>query len=316
MVERVAIARLFVVRHPYRLQFILDVCRISRSTWYRRLRPVTRSGLKSTGRPVPGYTVNRDGTLIPDVVIVQLCRQYRRTRFFENHAGSKKLTKYLRRDYGFYINHKKIARILKENGLQLKKPSKKQVPWRKIAFNRTVTAPNQLWEFDIKYGYVVGEQRFFFILAIIDVFSRKCVSRYVGKSCKAGDLTFTLKRALETSSVNPATLTIRSDNGPQMTSRQFHEALKKIEEKLCHEFIPPATPNKNAHVESFFSLIERELLNGKYYLTFANAYDEVHAWIDFYNQRRLHGSLGDRTPNETLALLLKGQKLNIKHVNL
>lgn len=292
------------------------MCSVSRSTWYRRLHPPPKSGLRSPGRPIPGYTVNRDGTLIPDTVIVQLCRQYRATRFFENHGGAKKLTKYLRRDYGFYINHKKIARLLKEHGLQLAKPAKKKVPWRCIAFNRTVTVPNQLWEFDIKYGYVVGEQRFFFLLAIVDVFTRQCVGRYVGKSCKAGDLTFTLKQALEATGADPSALVIRSDNGPQMTSKQFHDALNKIEKNLAHEFIPPATPNKNAHVESFFALIERELLNGKYYLTFADAYDEVHAWIDFYNQRRLHGSIGDRPPNEAFTLIQQGKNLNIKEVKL
>ena len=249
-------------------------------------------------------------------MIENLCKQYRKEPFFENHGGAKKLTKYLRKEYGFYVNHKKLARILKENHLLLHRKIKRKVPWRVVAFNRTVTAPNQLWEFDIKYGYIAGEQRFFFVLAIVDVFSRKCVGRHVGRSCKARDLTFTLKRALEDSGADPSKLVIRSDNGPQMTSRQFHEELKKIEEKLEHEFIPPATPNKNAHVESFFSILERELLVTRYYVTFADAYLEVHNWIDFYNERRLHGSLGDRSPNEILSLIERGQQTQIKAVNL
>ncbi len=267
------------------------------------------------GRPIPGYTVNRDGVLIPDSTIVFLCKQYRATRFFEKHGGAKKISKYFRRDYGFYINHKKLALILKENGLLNVKRKKPKKPWKQIAFNQKVTKQNQLWEFDIKYGYVAGEQRFFFILAIVDVFNRKCVGDYVGRSCKAGDLTFTLKKALLDTKVNPQTLTIRSDNGPQMSSKCFHEELKKIEEKLSHEFIPPATPNKNAHVESFFSIVERELLSDRYYLSFAQAYSEVHDWIDFYNQRRLHGSLHDRTPNEVQNLLNQGMDANIKMVS-
>jgi len=289
---------------------------VSQSTWYRHLKPKKTPGPSSPGRPIPGYTINRDGTLIPDTVIENLCRQYRNEPFFENHGGSKKLTKYFRKEHGFYVNHKKLARILKKNKLLLPQRAKKKVPWRIVAFNRTVTAPNQLWEFDLKYGYITGEQRFFFVLAIVDVFSRKCVGRHVGRSCKAGDLTFTLKKALEDSGADPSKLVIRSDNGPQMTSRQFHEALKKIEEKLEHEFIPPATPNKNAHVESFFSLLERELLSHRYYVTFSDAYSEVHAWIDFYNERRLHGSLGDRTPNEVLSLLEQGKESRIKAVSL
>lgn len=190
------------------------------------------------------------------------------------------------------------------------------MPWRKIAFNRTITGPNQLWEFDIKYGYIVGEQRFFFVLAFVDVFSRKCVGKYIGRSCKTGDLTFTLAQAIKETGADPRTLILRSDNGPQMTSKQFHEALKKIEKNLEHEFIPPATPNKNAHVESFFSILERELLAHRYYVTFADAYQEIHEWMTFYNQRRLHGSLGHRSPNDILVSIHNGLPTPIKHVNL
>lgn len=260
--------------------------------------------------------MNRDGVLIPDSTIVFLCKQFRATPFFEKHGGAKKISKYFRRDYGFYINHKKLARILKENGLLQPKRKKQKKPWRQVAFNQKITKQNQLWEFDIKYGYVAGEKGFFFILAIVDVFNRKCVGSYVGRSCKAGDLTFTLKKALMDTQAVPNTLTIRSDNGPQMSSKRFHEELKKIEERLSHEFIPPATPNKNAHVESFFSIVERELLSDRYYLSFADAYKEVHEWIEHYNQRRLHGSLGDRTPNEIQNLLNQGLEANIKTVSL
>ena len=41
-----------------------------------------------------------------------------------------------------------------------------------MASNRTVTASNQVWEIDIKYGYVQGEDKFFYTLNVIDVFDR------------------------------------------------------------------------------------------------------------------------------------------------
>lgn len=47
---------------------------------------------------------------------------------------------------------------------------------------------------------------------------------------------------------------IRSDNGPQFISHRFEEACESF--GMIHERIPPKTPNKNAHIESFHSILE------------------------------------------------------------
>ena len=160
-----------------------------------------------------------------------------------------------------------------------------------------VVAPNQLWQFDIKYGYVHGENRYFFLLTYIDVFTKKVVGYHIGKSCKAGDLAQTLDQALRNNDISADhPLTIRSDNGPQMSSNKFFFYLKRIEKKLSHEFIPPRTPDRNAYIEAFFSILERELLSDRYFATFLDAYNAVVRFINFYNTRRLHGSLDDRSP--------------------
>ena len=258
--------------------------------------------------------MNRNGIILPDTAIAYALKTIRAKPFFEHHGGIDKMTTYLQRYFGFYVNHKKVARIMGAQGLLLSKPCTMKKSRKTLAFNRTITQPNQLWEFDIKYGYIAGEQRFFFVLAFVDVFSRKCVGSYIGKRCQSGDLTFTLKKAIEQSSADPDLLTIRSDNGPQMSSKAFYESLLKLESKLCHEFIPIRSPNKNAHVESFFSILERELLAHKYYLIFANAYENLHRWIDHYNNVRIHGSLKNRTPNEILDLHQQHLPLNIELV--
>lgn len=160
-----------------------------------------------------------------------------------------------------------------------------------------ITKPNQLWQFDIKYGYVHGESCFFFVLAYIDVFSKKVVGYHIGKSCKAGDLVRTLDQAMRNNNIDAESrLIIRSDNGPQMSSNKFYFHLKRLEQKLLHEFIPPRTPDRNAFIESFFSILERELLSDRYFATFLDAYNGVVRFIHFYNTRRLHGSLKKRSP--------------------
>jgi transposase InsO family protein len=111
-------------------------------------------------------------------------------------------------------------------------------------------------------------------------------------------------------------LIIRSDNGPQMRSNEFHKYLEKLEHRLAHEFIPVQTPNKNAHVESFFSILEAEFIQVRYFKTFAEAYSQTHAWVKFYNTSRIHGSLGMRAPAEVLEIWRRGEHLEIKDVRL
>ena len=212
---------------------ILKYAQVPKSTWYSVATRKAQGSKEdkrgsNSGRRPPGYTVNRDGVCVLDRTILKALENYREQPFFQNGGGYIKLTHYLRRDHGYYINRKKIYRICRENGLILPRKKKSKLPWRVVAAaNRLITAPNQLWEFDIKYGYVHGEFRFFFILSFVDVFSRLVTGAYVGSSCKSGDLRATLSAAIKGAEIeHGAMLVIRSDNGPQMSSKAFHEYLK------------------------------------------------------------------------------------------
>jgi putative transposase len=85
-------------------------------------------------------------------------------------VGVLEATWYARkREHNLVINKKKVYRLCKE--LDLLRPQrqvKTKYP-RRIAIYREITAPNQLWELEVKYGYIEGEQRFFFLLSIFDV---------------------------------------------------------------------------------------------------------------------------------------------------
>ncbi len=226
-----------------------------------------------------------------------------------NSGGYYKLTKYLAIECGMYVNSKKIFRLCSQNGLLLfTKAGRQMRRKRRTVGYLEVNRPNQLWQFDIKYGYVHGEGRYFFVLAYIDVLTKVIVGYYVGKSCKAGDLVSTLSTALKCQGITKEHgLKIRSDNGPQMSSNEFYFYLKRLEQKLEHEFIPPRTPDRNAYIESFFSILERELLEHCYFETFKEAYEAVTEFITFYNQRRLHGSIGYRAPMTYRNGLAHGQ---------
>lgn len=250
--------------------------------------------IKSKGRPTPGYTINRDGVIVLDQTVINILKEYRAKPEFVSGGGYQKLTHYMRIEKSLYINHKKVYRLCEENNLLLFKQNK--VGIKKIKKKRcdyvNVIGPNQLWQFDIKYGYIHGEGRWFFVLAFIDVFSKKVPNYYIGTSCKAGDLITTLNRALISENITSDNkLVIRSDNGSQMSSNKFYFFLKRLEQKLTHEFIPVRTPNRNAYIESFFSILENEWLRDRYFKTYRDAYEAVVYFIKFYNERRIHGSI-------------------------
>jgi putative transposase len=252
---------------------------------------------KSKGRPVPGYTKNPSGTISFDSSIVNILKSYRKQLNFQNAGGCKILHEYLERDYGITVNHKKIYRLCKENSLLLPRNKKKVKINRKICENRKINKPNQLWQFDIKTDYIHGENSYFYLLAFIDVFNRKIVNYHIGKSCKAQDLKSTLAEALLLEGITDINLLVtRSDNGPQMTSHMFNNYVNEI--GLEHEFIPVKTPNKNAYIESFFSIYETEFLQVRYFDSFSDVFQQTVQFMENYNTKRLHGSIKKLPPIE------------------
>jgi putative transposase len=157
-----------------------------------------------------------------------------------------------------------------------------------LARNRIITGSNQLWEADIKYGYIEGEQRFFFILSIIDVYDRNVVDYHIGLSCTAEDTLYTLQRALFRRQLfeileKPV---IRTDNGSQFISHTFEKGCENF--KMEHERIPPKTPNMNAHIEAFHRILEDDCLARSQFASYEEAYRTVTEFMRFYNERRLH----------------------------
>ncbi len=286
------------------MQFVLSKAGVANSTWYGQGKKRQCSEPKIRGRKVTQFSKDIDGNLICDKEVIKILKGYRNNYLFDNGGGYRKLSKYLAIDFGIHINPKKVYRLCHENNILLPVNKKKKRKGSRISINRVINKPNQLWEFDIKYGYVHGENRFFYLLAFIDVFSRKVVGFYVGLSCKAKDLVFTLKDALVKENINSEhRLALRSDNGSQMTSSLFREEVEEIKKFLLlseHEFIPISTPNKNAHIESFFSIIETELFQARYFRTFREAYEKTTEFIDFYNKRRIHGSLRFQSPFQAI----------------
>jgi putative transposase len=258
------------------------------------------------GRPIPGYSLNLKGKKVPDKRIKEYLMILIEGE--ESIYGYRKLTRCLRQKYHLVINKKKVYRLCKELDILMPQREKKNKVPRQLAKNRLVTAPNQLWQLDIKYGYVTGSNRFFYLASAIDVFDRSIVCHYRGKTCEAKDIVQVLKQGLLKRGIyseSDSRLIIRTDNGPQFISNAFHEFCNT--NHVEHERIPPKTPNMNAYIESFHSVLERECYRRNEFRSFEEAFKEVDRYISFYNKKRLHGSLDDLSPQEFAKRYAKGE---------
>lgn len=248
----------------------------------------------SEGRPAPGYSYQESGVSIADKQIEEWLLELIASDGY--NYGYRKLTIHLRREYKLNINKKKVYRLCKKLGLLRPQRKIKSKHPRKLARNRIITASNQLFETDIKYGYISGEDRFFFIQSCIDVYDRSIVSYHIGLTCEAKDVVRTLQRALLKRQLFdvPTKPVIRSDNGPQFVSHAFGIACEGF--GVEHERIPPRTPNMNAHIESFHRILQDDCLSRYDFATYGEAYEAVTEFMTFYNERRMHSSIKDLAP--------------------
>lgn len=213
----------------------------------------------------------------------------------EHGYGYRLLTECLRTRYDLNINEKKVYRLCDELKLLHPQRRKKGTPPRRVARPHKITGPNQLWQLDIKYGYIEGYDRFIFIADMIDVFDRNLVGYYKGPSCDAQNVCDMVREALDHRLPPGAEKPIiRTDNGPQFISKKFAELAEEL--KFVHERIPPKTPNMNAYIESFHAELERWLLRKESFQTFEAAYEAIDAFIEFYNNRKMHHSLKRKSP--------------------
>ena len=108
MAQRLKVAELFINQGDS-IQKVIKNASIANSTWYHQQQSVTDDKRKNNpGRPVPGYTINPDGSYILDELIISALTSYRDRQEFANAGGYHKLSHYLRRDYGYIVNPKKI----------------------------------------------------------------------------------------------------------------------------------------------------------------------------------------------------------------
>jgi putative transposase len=213
--------------------------------------------------------------------------------------GYRRLHVLLRRE-GQMVNHKRVYRVYREAGLCLRRKKRKHCV-RVRAPLRQYTAANQEWALDFAHDALAAGRKMR-VLSVVDVYTRECLALEADTSFASQRVT----RVLEEIILRRAKpLSIRCDNGPELTSRHFLAWC--IERKIELVHIEPGKPTQNAHVESFHGRLREECLSLSWFHNLFDARRKIAEWHREYNEERPHSSLNYRTPAEFAAAMSCGK---------
>jgi putative transposase len=204
--------------------------------------------------------------------------------------GYRRLCALLERS-GCKASPQRVYRVYSAEHLAVRRLKRKRLI-RPATPNCSVSGPNQEWAIDfVADGLATG--RGLRMLTVVDSFTRECPAIEVDTGMSSRRVTRVLDWVM---SQRGKPETIRCDNGPEFTSRQF---LVWCEEKgISVQHIQPGKPMQNGHVESFNGRFRDECLNHNWFTTLADAKQKIERWRMEYNEQRPHSSLGYRTPEE------------------
>lgn len=220
--------------------------------------------------------------------------------FKENHGwyGSPRLHALLKQD-GIRVSSKRVARLMQEADLKARAARiYRRMPGTASFFARVpnqlpeaVTGPNQVWVGDITYLKLAGRWRY--LATIMDRYSRRIVGWNLGLHRTAALTITTFNEALRNRRP-PAGLVYHSDRGTEYGGYAFGDRLKRL--GFVQSMNRPKSMNDNAHMESFFHTLKSEEVHGQVFATETQLLQVLGRYIRRYNLKRLHSSLGMRSP--------------------
>ena len=207
--------------------------------------------------------------------------------------GYRKITELLNNEYGWRVNHKRVERIWRKEGLKApKKQPKRKRLWLNdgSCIRLRPEYKDHVWSYDFMIDRTANG-RAFKILNIIDEYTRECLAVLVARKIKTQDVIDTLFNLFIFRGIPRH---IRSDNGPEFTAKAIRKWLSRLGVKTL--YIEPGSPWENGYVESFNGKMRDELLNREIFTTLEEAKVLIEQWRREYNQVRPHSSLGYRPP--------------------
>ena len=221
---------------------------------------------------------------------------------FDIHAaypfyGYRKVMHELRR-YGIFASQWKVRKARSSLGIRAIYPgpntsmaNKEHKKYPYLLAGLAIVRPNQVWATDITY--IRSDAGFMYLVAIVDLFSRRVLSHRLSNSLNARFCVDALKEAMNEYG-SPEIF--NTDQGSQFTGDQWVEVLKKNEVRISMD-------GKGRALDNIY--VERLWRSLKYEDIYLSDYENVRAlrrgvakYFSFYNTRRFHQSLGYQTPDE------------------
>ena len=203
--------------------------------------------------------------------------------------GYRRLHVLLQRE-GWQVNHKRIYRLYRLEGLSLRLKTRKKRVSGLRGPKPMATHPNECWSMDFMADRLVDGRRFR-VLTLVDNVSRVSPA-IVADGRLTGERVVEVLEGLLAAGQKPQMLSI--DNGPEFISRALDAWAHRHGVQL--EFSRPGKPTDNAFIEAFNSRFRDECLNLHWFDSLEEVQTTIEAWRVDYNTERPHGALGQRTP--------------------
>lgn len=223
--------------------------------------------------------------------------------------GYRRLHVLLKRE-GWHVNHKRIYRLYRQEGLSLRLKSRK----KRVSLLRPTKveaqSPNEHWSMDFVADQLADGRRFR-VLTLVDNFSRVSPAIRAERSMGGEKVVEVLEEAVQKhAGVYPKVISV--DNGPEFTSKALDEWAHRRGVKL--QFSRPATPTDNPYIESFNGRLREECLNQHWFESMEEARGILERWRMEYNTERPHSALDNRTPTENLRYLAELQAAKAREI--
>ncbi len=229
--------------------------------------------------------------------------------------GYRRVSRALQRE-GWKINHKRVLRVMQAEGL-LCRPQRRYVittdsnhsnpVYKNLLKGKELSGPDQVWQGDLTY--IVLPKGFYYLAAILDGYSRKCIGWQLSKRIDTVLALDALEMALASREVEQKpgkgeSLIFHSDRGVQYTSGAYTARLK--EAGIAISMSRRGNPYDNARAESFMKTLKVEEVYLKEYQNLEEARLNIEHFIEeVYNLKRLHSSLGYLSPEEFEAAYVR-----------
>lgn len=201
----------------------------------------------------------------------------------------------LRRE-GWQVNHKRVYRLYRQAGLNLRRKRPRR---RKAAAHRLdrviLTHPNQCWSMDFVADALFDRRRFR-ALTVVDNFTKESLAIEVAQQLKGEDVVAVMQRLQGERGVPDR---IQTDTGSEFISLALDRWA--YDQGVTMDHSRPGKPTDNPFIESFNGSFRDECLNTHWFMSLDDARQKIESWRQDYNHFRTHSSLGDVPPAEFAA---------------